>query len=173
MSATARRARTDRGAAAVEFALILPLFVMLSFGVISAGFLFETWLSTTQAARETSRFAATFPVPKDTTTAVEDVDAWFTKVKTVAVDTAGIDAGDAPSYVICIRLDRTSAGLGVTQKTYGTLATLSGNCTGSTVVDDNTVQVLIAREGSLNIVLWSSTVTVQGSNTSRYEPRPS
>ena len=58
-----RRGRSDSGASAVEFALILPLFLILVFGTISAGFGFERWINVTQAARETSRFAATYPFP--------------------------------------------------------------------------------------------------------------
>ncbi len=44
----------DAGAAAVEFALLLPLFIMLVFGIISGGFTFDRWISVTQSAREAS-----------------------------------------------------------------------------------------------------------------------
>lgn len=50
-----RRTRDDDGAAAVEFALILPVFCLLLFGLIEFGFYFYTAETTSSAARETAR----------------------------------------------------------------------------------------------------------------------
>lgn len=47
-----------RGAASVEFALILPLLLGLLFGIVEFGLLFKDQLSIQQAAREGSRTAA-------------------------------------------------------------------------------------------------------------------
>lgn len=44
-------ARED-GAAAVEFALILPILLLFIFGIIEFGFIFNRWTSVTHAARE-------------------------------------------------------------------------------------------------------------------------
>lgn len=54
----ARARRDDRGAAAVEFAIVLPLLVLFVFGMIDFGRLFFTQITVTQAAREGSRLAA-------------------------------------------------------------------------------------------------------------------
>lgn len=51
----ARRAPTDRGAAAVEFALLLPLLLLLVFGIIDFGRALNTQITLTQAAREGAR----------------------------------------------------------------------------------------------------------------------
>ncbi|MCU1596379.1 MAG: TadE family protein [Glaciihabitans sp.] len=48
----------DRGAAAVEFALILPLLVLLIMGLIEFSLLFNTQISLTNAAREGARVMA-------------------------------------------------------------------------------------------------------------------
>jgi Flp pilus assembly protein TadG len=48
----------DRGAAAVEFALCLPLLLLLVFGIIDFGRALSTQLTLTQAAREGVRLAA-------------------------------------------------------------------------------------------------------------------
>ena len=51
-------ARADEdGAAAVEFALLLPLLVLLLFGLIQFGLAFNTKIQATNAAREGARMA--------------------------------------------------------------------------------------------------------------------
>lgn len=52
------RHHSDRGAVAVEFALVLPLLIVLVFGVIDFGRLFNAQITVTQAAREGARLAA-------------------------------------------------------------------------------------------------------------------
>jgi hypothetical protein len=51
----------DRGAALVEFAFIIPLFMMLVLGMISGGILYNQKMQLTHAAREGARYAATVP----------------------------------------------------------------------------------------------------------------
>jgi Flp pilus assembly protein TadG len=52
------RANSDRGAAAVEFALLLPLLVLIVFGVIDFGRAINAQITLTQAAREGARALA-------------------------------------------------------------------------------------------------------------------
>jgi Flp pilus assembly protein TadG len=49
--------RSDRGAALVEFALVLPLLVVLIFGIMESGWLFAQLTETRNAAREGARLA--------------------------------------------------------------------------------------------------------------------
>ena len=56
-----RRPRRERGAAMVEFALILPIFVALVFGIISYGYMLSYRQSLGQAASEGARAAAVLP----------------------------------------------------------------------------------------------------------------
>jgi hypothetical protein len=48
----------DRGAAAVEFALLLPVLLLLLFGIIDFGRAINAQITLTQAAREGARLAA-------------------------------------------------------------------------------------------------------------------
>ena len=48
----------DRGAAAVEFALLLPVLLLLIFGIIDFGRALNAQITLTQAAREGARLAA-------------------------------------------------------------------------------------------------------------------
>jgi Flp pilus assembly protein TadG len=52
------RSARDRGAAAVEFALVLPLLLLLVFGIIDFGRALSAQITLTQAAREGARLTA-------------------------------------------------------------------------------------------------------------------
>ena len=58
MSRIGRAAKDDGGAAAVEFAFILPILVLLVGGIIDFGFMFNAQVSLTHAAREGVRVEA-------------------------------------------------------------------------------------------------------------------
>ena len=47
------------GQALVEFALVLPIFLLLLFGLIDVGRLVYTWNALNQAAREGARYGRT------------------------------------------------------------------------------------------------------------------
>ncbi|HUL85838.1 MAG TPA: TadE/TadG family type IV pilus assembly protein [Actinomycetota bacterium] len=54
-----RRIRPERGAAAVEFAIVAPLLFILVFGIIDFGFGFHAWNAIENSAREGARVGAT------------------------------------------------------------------------------------------------------------------
>ena len=56
-----RRTPGQRGAVAVEAALITPLLIMLVFAIIEFGFLFKDWLGVTSAVRAGARIASAEP----------------------------------------------------------------------------------------------------------------
>lgn len=62
-------ANRERGAAAVEFALILPLLVMLVFGIVEFSILFNRQQGLHAAAREGARVAA---LPTSTQSQIRD-----------------------------------------------------------------------------------------------------
>lgn len=63
MSDAARRFRSDRkGAAAAEFALVVPLLAVLLFAFIEGGRMFWAYSIASAAARDAARFAARLPI---------------------------------------------------------------------------------------------------------------
>lgn len=50
--------RRDSGASALEFAIVVPVLMMLIFGLLEFGFIFQGQLAVTHAAREGARLAA-------------------------------------------------------------------------------------------------------------------
>ena len=72
-SADLRRRRTA-GQSLVEFALIVPVFMLIAFGIFDFGLAFDSSLTISNAAREGARYGATYP----------DTTAITNRVKTVA-----------------------------------------------------------------------------------------
>jgi hypothetical protein len=70
MSKTGKKnPRKSRGQAAVEFALVLPLLILVVVGLIEAGRAMFIYSSVTNASREASRYGSAFGLLPDETTA--------------------------------------------------------------------------------------------------------
>jgi Flp pilus assembly protein TadG len=63
----------SRGQALVEFAIILPVFLMVGFGIFDFGLAFDASIGVSNAAREGARLGATQPNTSAITTRVRDV----------------------------------------------------------------------------------------------------
>lgn len=55
---TFRAGRDDRGSQAVEFAILVPVLLLIVAGIVTFGFVFNAQITATQAAREGARLAA-------------------------------------------------------------------------------------------------------------------
>lgn len=103
---TARTPRPagDRGAAAVEFAILLPLLLLLLFGIIDFGRALFTQVTLTQAAREGARLAALAQpdVAARTAAAASGVDP-----VTVGVTACAAGAGSGADAVVTATHDFT------------------------------------------------------------------
>lgn len=64
---THRRRNRTRGQALVEFALVLPLFLLILAGVLDFGLLLYSRMTVINAAREGARVAITVPAPTTAT----------------------------------------------------------------------------------------------------------
>jgi hypothetical protein len=94
-SSTGRRRSDEIGAAAVEFALVVPLLLLLLFGLVTTAFTYSDHLSATNAVREGARYGASADVTSTSwATSVRD------RVKQVYFN-AGVTVTDAQ---ICVRL---------------------------------------------------------------------
>lgn len=70
---------TQRGAAAIEFALVLPILIALLYGIVTFGDLFYTQMIVTRAASDAARAVSALPKSADST-------AQQTKANSVAQD---------------------------------------------------------------------------------------
>ena len=182
MSRFRRVRRDDAGASAVEFALLLPIFVMLVFGGLSVGIAYWKHISDVQAGRDSARYGSTLPFKDggtDTTCGEEGipVTTWLACIRDVAIsqsanwtDVASLSTDSGYVCVAYVKSDIVGAAgtVPTTRLTAGTRASAdpalptapSTGSTGGCFLDnrhDNRVQVVVSRNGAFNAVLLSRT----------------
>lgn len=108
---------SQRGSAAVEFALILPLLSVLLFGFFEAGRMFYTFNIASSAARDAARFGARLPMTCAGFSAAGDE----ARVKTLAA------TGDASSGAAALIKGLTITNITVT---YGCVANSASTYSG-------------------------------------------
>lgn len=151
------RGRGERGAALVEFALILPVVMSLLLGLVTGGALYNKKLAMTSATREGSRFAATLDGSgtwaADAQQRTEELAASDLSLSNVCVKLVKVGSGDVYSQ---LGSDCTS----VTQPSNPTSAT-PGDCV---------VKVWTRRPNNkLQAMFFSVDIDLTTSSVSRYE----
>lgn len=122
----------ERGAVAVEFALVLPILVMLLLGVTTVGLTYSDNLAIQNAAREASRLGAAIDYSADT-------DAWADAVRDRAQQVYFNGASSIADNEICVQLLDSSGSVIADPTTQGTQcgsapATPAGISTGTCIV---------------------------------------
>jgi hypothetical protein len=88
----------DRGAAAVEFALLLPLLLLLLFGIIDFGRALNAQITLTQAAREGARLEALGEA--NVVTRTQTAATGLSPVTVTIVDSCPADAGPSTDAIV-------------------------------------------------------------------------
>ena len=159
--------RSDNGAAAVEFALVVPLLGMLLFGIITFGLGYSDKVALVNAVREGARFGASTD---------SEASTWASSVVTRTVQLyANADSPLDPTQV-CAVLWQDTAGV-ISAKTQS-----STNCTAGTapagvgpsapsgvVAGSCFVTVWAAKPADLNWLLHTTTVTLTAQSVSFYQ----
>jgi len=101
MSIRRRLHREQNGQTATEFALVLPVFCLLLFGVIQFGILFKDYVTLTDAARAGARTAAVSRL-EDPADREEIVKA------AVRRSASGLDQSCTPTTGLCISVAATA-----------------------------------------------------------------
>lgn len=112
---------TDRGAAAVEFALVVPILILVMIGIVNFGFVLAQQISLNNAARQAARYAVVdgrtcADIKTEGRTAGETIGMSVTDgtVPTPVVTNCGADAakpcaGTAPNTNITVTMTRTGS----------------------------------------------------------------
>ena len=166
------RLRDDRGAALVEFALVLPLLLLLLFGTLTGALAWNRDMSISDAARQGGRYGATLP-----TSNYASLDTWLTDVSSRVVASASneLDVGKS-GRSICVAyvhpagtatLDQTRSR---TENASGTVTYANTACfTDSQATTETRVQVSVARTSVLDAGLWQRTLTLSETVVFRFE----
>ena len=88
---TTRKRASERGAEVIEFAIILPVLLLITFGIVDFGFLFQRYIVLTNASMEGARIAS-LPGYDDTDTE--------SRVRAYAVDSGLPDGGTCPPLCV-------------------------------------------------------------------------
>ena len=98
-----KREDGQRGQAMIEFALILPLLLIITFIIVDFGFGFSQWVIVTNASREGARYGATgVPEADVVTRTVETSNGVLSdgNVEVTYVDVNGNAAADRGDHVV-------------------------------------------------------------------------
>ena len=156
--------RHDRGASLVEFALILPLFVVLIFGMITGGIAISQQNAVKNAVREASRFAAV----RDNA----DVQVYLADVIAQVENAATGDLDDSvPGKTICAAhtsdgttfASRVKSSTGVSTGTSGCLPPSEDTATGART------QVHAERDAEIGAIFFTIDIDLDAQAVSRYE----
>ena len=165
-----RRKREESGAALVEFALLLPVFMALILGMFSGGVAYNQKLDLTHATREGARYGAA--VSKDTAFAS---GTWASNVKSLLVDRASGDLSGS-GVTTCVALVTGPPGSTAvvanppTAPTGNYYSTNGSPCFTDTTSDAGMrVQVQVSRPSKIEALFFSWGITLNAKATARYE----
>ena len=165
----------EDGAATVEFAVVLPLFVMMIFGIVSFGFIFHDKLSLGDGAREAARFGATLPVTNFASSGAP-MEEWLDAIsaRAVADATGSLDPG-VPNRMICVAYVHPDGTAGVDSTKRRTEIGTSIEYSNVPCFDDGRpdderrVQIQLKRDTEFVVILASRTVSLTAESVSRFE----
>lgn len=159
----------------VEFALILPVFMMLMVGTVSAATDYNLSNELTHATREAARYGATYPTGS---VSGANLNSWLDSVYTAAVQTGDHSLDASTGAYVCVayvgRGSGSYTGTDVTRKreqtgTGSPVYTDASSCYTDTAPMPSRVQVLVTRSARLEAVLWSQSLTLHGQGLARFE----
>ena len=175
-----RRSRqSERGAAAVEFGLVLPMLVMLLFGVVTAGIAYNNSIGVANAVREGGRLGATSDAcgavaPAACTSA--GATAWANDIIQRVRDTQFDDPSSATK--ICVQLWKVGTGAiantGKCSTTTGPAISVPTTATERPAVPASAagmcfVRVIAARPFTINIGIKQWDKIYVSTTAARYE----
>jgi Flp pilus assembly protein TadG len=106
------RSRDERGAVAVEFAILVPLLVVILFGITAVGIALFRMVNYTSAAREGARYAAVHCRPEAATCTTDLIAARVTQAANgnpigPGSPTADLDCSVAPGEPVTVSWEQT------------------------------------------------------------------
>lgn len=181
-----RRCEDDRGVAVVEFALVLPVLMILLLGMVSSATAWNQSQALGQGSRVAARFASTMPLPPEwqlpvptawTTPSVNDDDmtAWLDNAAARAVAAAeGELAADIGGREVCVAYvdPGSEEAYDLTARRLSVGETVTYDEEPCFVDDQGTmprVQVLLGRDGFIDTGFYRHDLHLERSAVYRFE----
>ncbi|MCU1448500.1 MAG: pilus assembly protein [Acidimicrobiales bacterium] len=176
--------RCEEGASLVEFALILPIFMMIVLGVFTGAEGYNRKLTIVAAAREATRYGATLqvtPASSSCPSGSSDLDTWLNCVATLTVQAASgaLDPNTSGRSVCVAFFDKGDTDGALHKTKHVTLTgsqtpvsgdSVDGPCSGAAITTETAVQAVVKRTYTLEAMLFSlRDRTLTGSSVARYE----
>jgi Flp pilus assembly protein TadG len=157
------RRESERGAALVEFALILPIVVSLLMGLVTGGLAYNKKIAITDAVRGAARYGAT----------LADSSTFATSVRDRLVQ---LSAGELSTGDVCVQLIRGGSTEVVIRSWYASSANSSCPSTFGTGPTTPTVsegycvvKVWGMKEAKLQAVLFNSDLRLKAGSVAAFE----
>jgi Flp pilus assembly protein TadG len=157
------RRESERGAALVEFALILPIVVSLLMGLVTGGLAYNKKIAITDSVRGAARYGAT----------LADSTTFATSVRDRLVQ---LSAGELSGSDVCVQLIRGGSPNVVVRSWYASAANTSCPSTFGTAPATPTlsegycvVKVWGMKEAKLQAVLFNSDLRLKAGSVGAYE----
>lgn len=166
-----RPRRTEDGAAAVEFALLVPIFLTIVIGMMSAGIALNKQINITQSARETSRYGATLTIAA----AGGTIGDWLSNVSAVGQASGGpavhpIGGQDG----LCVAMiDTSTTPVTASHMIDNNGTVVTGQCPGTDInpeLGPKYVQVAMFRKANFFAIFISPQLNLKAQAVSPYEP---
>ena len=105
-SRTEKGQRGEKGQALLEFALLVPIFLMLLFAIVDFGMGFHSWITVTNSAREGARLGAVHATTDDIRDRVYATATLINEDTNMEVlVTNATDAGGLPGESVVVQVD--------------------------------------------------------------------
>ena len=159
--------RGSRGAAIVEFALILPLLSMMLMGMLTGGMALNRKQELTNATREGARFGATLAEHQCEPVSECSGLTWAQLVQSVAVQRSN---GSVAAAGVCVALVSGPGWAPVaTDSTHTTAGGLNPCYIDNSSDTDKRVQVSVTRSDRLEAVVFTMKLNLGSQATARFE----
>jgi hypothetical protein len=165
----------DSGVVVVEFALVLPVLMVLLLGIFSGAMAWNQSQALGQGSRVAARYAATVPLPSATGTYATVMEPWLDDLADRAVESSEGEMGaGVAGRAVCVAYvhlpgvtgDKTiSLQLVGSSQTIGTAPCFSDGQADT----ERRVQVVLEREGSINTGFYRHTFDIRRKVVYRYE----
>lgn len=106
-----RLIRSERGQALVETAIVMPVIVLMLFGILDAGRIFSTWIVINNASREGARAGAVRQSTGQITTAALNAASSLSPAPSVAVTNAQGTSGTSVTVLVSTNVSMITPGI--------------------------------------------------------------